>query len=222
MLFSTFSFSTCYFIFRRVFPFTSSRAASTASGPDERGLSRLPSERKRFQYLEVSPLPTSHFQRSLPSLPIPKLDRTLERYLRTLSAILPPDQVARTSALAQDFLKSIYFTVQNSCLQLHIFSYFFPATGPNLQSILKRSVEKGSSYISPIWYIFHLLSISCTFSTGSFQQVRNVSRISEIATSEPQPVYRFRGRPGCATERSGAHPPAPLQLVVVNELVSHT
>ena len=67
------------------------RTASTKGGVD-------PS-----MYLHRSILPSYYFQDSLPSLPIPTLDVTLQRYLRSLSPLITPEALARTTAIVKDF-----------------------------------------------------------------------------------------------------------------------
>ena len=54
-------------------------------------------------YLHRSILPSYYFQDSLPSLPIPTLDVTLQRYLRSLSPLITPEALARTTATVKDF-----------------------------------------------------------------------------------------------------------------------
>ena len=61
------------------------------------------------EYLEINPLPTYHFQSSMPTLSIPKLDKTLERYLRTQIALLSADEYQQTSAYATDLLNGLLY-----------------------------------------------------------------------------------------------------------------
>lgn len=57
------------------------------------------------QLLQQSRVPTMHFQRSLPRLPIPKLEKTVERYLKAQQPLLTKEGYAKTSAVAKDFLE---------------------------------------------------------------------------------------------------------------------
>jgi carnitine O-palmitoyltransferase 2 len=52
-----------------------------------------------YQLLQKSPVKTDYFQRSLPRLPIPKLDKTCERYLATQKALLNDEEFKATEAL---------------------------------------------------------------------------------------------------------------------------
>lgn len=54
-------------------------------------------------YLHRSILPSYYFQDSLPSLPVPTLDITLQRYLRSLTPLVTPEALARTTAIVKDF-----------------------------------------------------------------------------------------------------------------------
>ena len=63
----------------------------------------------KSEYLEINPLPTYHFQSSMPTLPIPKLDKSLERYLRSQSALLSADEYQKTSAFATEFLNGLLY-----------------------------------------------------------------------------------------------------------------
>ncbi|XP_043555251.1 carnitine O-palmitoyltransferase 2, mitochondrial [Chiloscyllium plagiosum] len=73
----------------------------------------LPLPRRRstssseLDYLHKSIVPTDHFQRSLPRLPIPKLQDTMQRYLTAQKPLLDNDQYKRTKQLAEDFEKGI-------------------------------------------------------------------------------------------------------------------
>ena len=53
--------------------------------------------------LHVSLLPTDHFQKSLPRLPIPKLEKTCERYLTSQRVILSDEEYATTEKLVKAF-----------------------------------------------------------------------------------------------------------------------
>lgn len=55
-----------------------------------------------YQLLQKSPVKTDYFQKSLPRLPIPKLDKTCERYLATQKALLDDQEFKTTEALVRD------------------------------------------------------------------------------------------------------------------------
>ena len=57
----------------------------------------------RHKYLHESSIPTMHFQDSLPHLKVPKLDDTVERYLRAQKVILTDEEYKKTEALAKEF-----------------------------------------------------------------------------------------------------------------------
>ena len=54
-------------------------------------------------YLQDGIIPMSHFQRSLPRLPIPKLEATCERYLASQRAMLDDTAYAEHAKLVKDF-----------------------------------------------------------------------------------------------------------------------
>ena len=58
-------------------------------------------------YLHESIVPTDHFQKSLPRLPIPKLENTCERYLATQKAFLSEDAFKKTKTYTEQFEKEI-------------------------------------------------------------------------------------------------------------------
>ncbi len=58
-----------------------------------------------YQFLHESIVPTDKFQRSLPRLPIPKLEVTLQRYLASQKPILSEEALARTQKAAERFLR---------------------------------------------------------------------------------------------------------------------
>ena len=62
-----------------------------------------PSAAAAEPYLHRSILPSYFFQPSLLQLPIPALQDTLSRYLRSLAPLVPPAVHARTSALVASF-----------------------------------------------------------------------------------------------------------------------
>ena len=82
-------------------------------------------------------LPTFHFQRSLPRLPIPELSASLDRYLAAQRPLLDDASYAATERLARDF-------AQNE--------------GESLQAELQRrdAAAKHTSYISGWWFDSYL------------------------------------------------------------------
>uniref|UniRef100_A0A8C4XVE4 Carnitine palmitoyltransferase 2 n=1 Tax=Falco tinnunculus TaxID=100819 RepID=A0A8C4XVE4_FALTI len=59
------------------------------------------------EYLHRSIVPTMHYQKSLPRLPIPKLEDTIRRYLNAQKPLLNDDQFRKTEELAHNFEKGI-------------------------------------------------------------------------------------------------------------------
>ncbi|XP_063985570.1 carnitine O-palmitoyltransferase 2, mitochondrial-like isoform X2 [Diachasmimorpha longicaudata] len=90
-----------------------------------------------YDYLQNSRLPTMYFQKSLPRLPIPKLEDTCKRYLKAQEPILSPE----------DFKK----TCDNTAA-------FQSKEGPQLQKKLLEmdSSNKHTSYISEPWFDMYL------------------------------------------------------------------
>ncbi|CAG0893972.1 unnamed protein product, partial [Darwinula stevensoni] len=93
--------------------------------------------KQNVEYLQRSKIPTMHFQKSLPHLAIPKLEDTMKRYLAAQKPLLDDKLYAETEKLVNEFLHGI---------------------GPQLQKeILSRDKRnKGTSYISPIWFDMYL------------------------------------------------------------------
>ena len=61
----------------------------------------------KYQFLDRSPVHTLKFQKSLPRLPIPKLEDTCKRYLDSQKAITDnPDVFNNTVAIVNDFMKN--------------------------------------------------------------------------------------------------------------------
>ncbi|XP_038650305.1 carnitine O-palmitoyltransferase 2, mitochondrial isoform X2 [Scyliorhinus canicula] len=90
-----------------------------------------------LDYLHKSIVPTNHFQKSLPRLPIPKLQDTMQRYLTAQRPLLDIDQYRRTEQLAQDFEKGIGN-------QLHE------------ELVTQDKRNKHTSYISGPWFDMYL------------------------------------------------------------------
>ncbi|KAJ6662498.1 hypothetical protein lerEdw1_011634 [Lerista edwardsae] len=59
------------------------------------------------EYLHRSLVPTMHYQKSLPRLPIPKLEDTIRRYLNAQKPLLNDDQFRKTEQLAVSFENGI-------------------------------------------------------------------------------------------------------------------
>ncbi|VVC93873.1 unnamed protein product [Leptidea sinapis] len=90
-----------------------------------------------YQYLQRSKVPTMHFQKSLPRLPIPELSKSTERYLNALKPLLSKENYA----LAEQRTRS-----------------FSLAEGKILQDklIAKDKANKDTSYISNYWFDLYL------------------------------------------------------------------
>lgn len=54
-------------------------------------------------FLHESIVPTEHFQKSLPRLPIPPLEKTCERYLAAQEVILTPEELQNTAVITNYF-----------------------------------------------------------------------------------------------------------------------
>ena len=82
-----------------------------AATPKCRYMSTTSSTSDDYQYMQNSKLPTMHFQRSLPRLPIPKLELTCERFLAAIKPISSPEEFESTQqvveAFRQDFKHAI-------------------------------------------------------------------------------------------------------------------
>lgn len=91
----------------------------------------------KYQYMQRSKVPTMHFQKSLPRLPVPDLNNTKDRYLNALRPLLSQDKyneaVKRTST-------------------------FVDTEGKILQEklIAKDKINKHTSYISDYWFDLYL------------------------------------------------------------------
>lgn len=90
-----------------------------------------------YQYWQRSIVPTLHFQRSLPRLPIPTLEKTCERYLRALKPLLDDYTYSKTKRIVQSF-------------QIN--------EGVGLQKELQEEDKKNkhTSYISKPWFEMYL------------------------------------------------------------------
>ena len=54
-----------------------------------------------YQYWQRSKVPTMHFQKSLPRLPIPELSKTCERYLKAQRPLLDDTSFKKTEDIVQ-------------------------------------------------------------------------------------------------------------------------
>ncbi|XP_017769061.1 PREDICTED: carnitine O-palmitoyltransferase 2, mitochondrial [Nicrophorus vespilloides] len=90
-----------------------------------------------YQYLQNSKIPTMHFQKSLPRLPIPKLEETCARYLAAQKPILPDKVFDNTQATVKKFQETV---------------------GKHLQEQLINwdKTNKHTSYITEYWFDMYL------------------------------------------------------------------
>lgn len=72
-----------------------SRSSSSSSHNDD-----------SYQYLQRSNMPTYYFQKSLPRLPIPKAEKSLERYLSAQRPLLTDAEYAVTEGYCKKFMKT--------------------------------------------------------------------------------------------------------------------
>ncbi|KAF6722019.1 Carnitine O-palmitoyltransferase 2, mitochondrial [Oryzias melastigma] len=89
------------------------------------------------ELLHRSVVPSMHYQKSLPRLPIPKLEDTIRRYLAAQTPLLDDDQFRTTEKVAQDFLNG-------EGRQLHE------------ELVLMDKNNKHTSYISAPWFDMYL------------------------------------------------------------------
>ncbi|GAB1599724.1 carnitine O-palmitoyltransferase 2, mitochondrial-like [Argonauta hians] len=120
------------YIFRKTFPSISSIKQRNLLFPVlQRGAASSP------EFLEKSKVPTYHFQKSLPRLPIPKLEDTCRRYLLTQKALLNEAQYQSTENIVKNF-------EQNEGKALHD------------QLVALDKANKHTSYISAPWFDMYL------------------------------------------------------------------
>ncbi|XP_076134253.1 carnitine O-palmitoyltransferase 2, mitochondrial [Alosa pseudoharengus] len=89
------------------------------------------------EYLHKSIVPTMHYQKSLPRLPVPKLEDTIRRYLAAQKPLLKEDQYSTTEKLAQSFQNGVG-------KQLHE------------ELVNQDKNNKHTSYISAPWFDMYL------------------------------------------------------------------
>ncbi|CAL8309459.1 unnamed protein product [Lota lota] len=89
------------------------------------------------EYLHKSIVPSMHYQKSLPRLPVPKLEDTIRRYLAAQKPLLDDDQFKTTENLAKDFQST---------------------TGKILHEelVAQDKSNKHTSYISAPWFDMYL------------------------------------------------------------------
>lgn len=90
-----------------------------------------------YQYIQKSIVPTMHFQRSLPRLPVPDLKLTCQRYLKAQQPLLTKNDYLKTKENVKNF-------EQND--------------GIMLQNMLKKKndLDKNTSYITKDWFNMYL------------------------------------------------------------------
>uniref|UniRef100_A0AAY4DA64 Carnitine O-palmitoyltransferase 2, mitochondrial n=1 Tax=Denticeps clupeoides TaxID=299321 RepID=A0AAY4DA64_9TELE len=95
------------------------------------------SGRKCSEFLHKSVVPSMHYQKSLPRLPVPKLEDTIRRYLAAQRPLLNDDQYSHTEKVARSFLDGV---------------------GKNLHAelVAQDKKNKHTSYISAPWFDMYL------------------------------------------------------------------
>lgn len=90
-----------------------------------------------YQYLQRSKLPTLYFQKSLPRLPIPLLDKSCERFLAAVQPITTPEEFQQMQQVVEKFRSN---------------------EGADLNAMLKLKDEanKHTSYISEPWFDMYI------------------------------------------------------------------
>lgn len=59
-----------------------------------------------YQFLQKSNMPTYYFQKSLPRLPIPKAEKTIQRYLAAQRPLLTDEEFKTTEGYCTKFMKT--------------------------------------------------------------------------------------------------------------------
>ncbi|XP_063531273.1 carnitine O-palmitoyltransferase 2, mitochondrial [Cydia strobilella] len=90
-----------------------------------------------YHYLQRSKVPTMHFQKSLPRLPIPELNKSTERYLKALRPLLTDDQFSAATSRTNNFINN-----EGKALQEKL--------------VAKDKANKHTSYISEYWFDIYL------------------------------------------------------------------
>ncbi|XP_029356245.1 carnitine O-palmitoyltransferase 2, mitochondrial isoform X2 [Echeneis naucrates] len=89
------------------------------------------------EYLHQSLVPSMHYQKSLPRLPIPKLEDTIRKYLAAQRPLLDDDQFRATEKLTQDFQSGVGKQL-------------------NEELVSQDKNNKHTSYISGPWFDMYL------------------------------------------------------------------
>lgn len=89
------------------------------------------------EYLHKSIVPTMHFQKSLPRLPIPKLEDTVKKYLNAQRPLLDDEQFRKTEQLALNFQNGVGKQLHEELVQ-------------------QDKQNKHTSYISGPWFDMYL------------------------------------------------------------------
>ncbi|XP_047346502.1 carnitine O-palmitoyltransferase 2, mitochondrial [Vespa velutina] len=90
-----------------------------------------------YQYIQISKVPSMHFQPSLPRLPIPKLESSCQKYLIAQQPLITQQKLCDIESLIKNFLKE---------------------DGPKLQKelIQKDAKNRHTSYINEPWFDMYL------------------------------------------------------------------
>ncbi|KAL8569449.1 hypothetical protein ACOMHN_054164 [Nucella lapillus] len=88
-------------------------------------------------YLQQSSVPSYHFQRSLPRLPVPRLNQTCQRFLQSLLPLVTPQQHAETAQVVASFQ-------ENEGKDLHA------------ELVAQNKRDKHTSYITGPWFDMYL------------------------------------------------------------------
>lgn len=87
--------------------------------------------------MQISKIPTLHFQQSLPRLPIPKLEDTCRRYLNAQKPLVDDETLQNTSSYISQFLANEGQSLQEELLQ-------------------SDAANKHTSYICEPWFDMYL------------------------------------------------------------------
>jgi carnitine O-palmitoyltransferase 2 len=123
--------------------------------------SKKASPKEQYNFLQQSIIPTQHFQKSLTKLQIPKLDETINRYLKALRPILTEDEWKQAEKVTRQFEKNEaigkFKYMQNLTIR-HQFSclnrYPFLELDRQVRELDKK--DKDGNYISEPWFDMYL------------------------------------------------------------------
>lgn len=144
--------------------------AGFASVAAVKGEASTTSSSSDINKIAPSPLPTYYFQKSLPRLPIPKLELTCQRYLEALKPLITPEQLSRTEKLLSNFQNGVGNSEWDMLIYLRIsilaINYmivfmvklylFYCTTELHRELMQKDKVLKQTSYISGPWFEMYL------------------------------------------------------------------